>query len=860
MSSADLQKRVGQLFVVGFHGLGPSTEIKTLIHEYGVGGIVLFKRNITDVAQLRALTDALQREAQLAGYTHPLFISIDQENGWVTRISPPMASQLPGPMALGATNSTDLAYKVGRATGQLLKHVGINMNYGPVCDINSEPLNPVIGVRSPGDDPEFVGRFASAIARGQRQHSVISCVKHFPGHGDTATDSHYGLPVISKTREQLEQCELVPFRRATAEGIEAVMTAHISLPGLGDGKLPATLSPDVLSILRDEMEYDGMILTDCLEMDGIRATYGTEEGSVLALAAGSDSLMICHTYDVQVASIRRVCEAVEAGRLSMTRIEEAYRRVTQLKQKLLSWEEALHTDDAFESRFREIDLQNRELADDAYTKSVTVVRDTSKFLPVSRSCKVILLFPGDETPAGGAVDGEGLGRKGSYNGSVYLDALRHYNPTVTEIRYGAAGLSAEEWRNVEAADAVILTTINARESPFQRKMGQGLLNRARALVSIAACNPYDFLDDPTIGTYITTYEPTLEAFSAAAATIFGAATATGKLPVSTQEPRLFIKLSPLDDPEDLKQVHTIWNTSLPTYPLPLESLHKLLPQSHGHHFLARTGNTIIGFCLTYSRTTDDEKSAYLSAIAVSPAAQNQGIGSTLLQEVIAWYTTTHQITRLDLSSSFPRFWPGLPDDLPPAATKFFENRGFIFTTPPPRHVDLYRTITDFHLEERHIAKATRQGYTFAPLQPDHYEECIAGQRRNFSHNQAWVQTYITLHPKTHPNSIMAVFSPQGHQIGWTLMLDPSSPLLQTQWALPPVCGGPDSRTGLIGCVGVDKDHRGKGVGVAMLAHALAHLRERGVQGVMVDWVVLEGFYESVGFDVWRGYRLGSLRI
>ncbi|PYI33036.1 beta-N-acetylglucosaminidase [Aspergillus indologenus CBS 114.80] len=860
MSSADLQKKVGQLFVVGFHGLEPSTEIKTLIHEYGVGGVVLFKRNITDVAQLRTLTDALQREAQLAGHTHPLFIGIDQENGWVTRISPPMASQLPGPMALGATNSTDLAYKVGRATGQLLRHVGINMNYGPVCDINSEPLNPVIGVRSPGDDPEFVGRFASAIARGQRQHSVISCVKHFPGHGDTATDSHYGLPVISKTREQLEQCELVPFRRATAEGIEAVMTAHISLPGLGDGKLPATLSPDVLSILRHDMEYDGMILTDCLEMDGIRATYGTEEGSVLALEAGSDSIMICHTYDVQVASIRRVCEAVEAGRVAMTRIEEAYRRVTQLKQKSLSWGEALHTDDAFESRFREIDLQNRELANAAYAKSVTVVRDTSKILPVSRSCKVVLLFPGDETPAGGAVDGEGLGRKGSYNGSVYLDALRNYNPTVTEIRYGAAGLSAEEWRNVEAADAVILTTINARESPFQRKMGQELPSRARALVSIAACNPYDFLDDPTIGTYITTYEPTLEAFSAAAATIFGAATATGKLPVSTQEPRLSIELSPLDNPDDLKQVHTVWNTSLPTYPLPLESLQKLLPQPHGHHFLARTGNTIVGFCVTYSRTTDDEKSAYLSAIAVSPAAQNQGIGSTLLQEVIAWYTTTHQITRLDLSSSFPRFWPGLPDDLPPPTTKFFENRGFIFTTPPPRHVDLYRTITDFHLEARHTAKATRQGYTFAALQPDQYEECLAGQRKNFSHNQAWVQTYITLHPKTHPNSIMTVCSPQGHQIGWTLMLDPSSPLLQTQWALPPVCGGPDARTGLIGCVGVDQDHRGKGVGVAMLAHALAHLRARGVQGVMVDWVVLEGFYESVGFDVWRGYRLGSLRI
>ncbi|PYH45461.1 putative beta-N-acetylglucosaminidase [Aspergillus saccharolyticus JOP 1030-1] len=860
MPSAPLQKKVGQLFAVGFHGLEPSAEIKSLIHDFGIGGVVLFKRNITDIAQLRALTHALQQEAQLAGHTQPLFIGIDQENGWVTRISPPMASQLPGPMALGATNSPDLAYKVGLGTGQLLKHVGVNMNYGPVCDINSEPLNPVIGVRSPGDVPEFVGRFASAIARGQRQHNLISCVKHFPGHGDTATDSHYGLPVISKTREQLEQCELVPFQRATAEGIEAVMTAHISLPGLGVGKLPATLSQDVLNILRKDMKYDGMIITDCLEMDGIRATYGTEEGSVLALAAGSDSIMICHTYDVQVASIRRVCEAVETGHIPMKRLEDAYRHVTQLKQKFLDWDEALRTDVAIDSSFRDIDLQNRELAEAAYARSVTVVRDTSKILPISKSCKVVFLFPGDQTPAGGAVDGEGLGRKGSYNGSVYFDVLKEYNPAVAEIRYGAAGLSEEEWLLIDAADVVILTTINARESPFQRDLGLKLSKRARALVSIAACNPYDFLDEPTIGTYIATYEPTVEAFTAAAAIIFGAATATGKLPVSTQEPRLSVEVSPLDDLGDLKQLQTVWNTALPTYPLSLSSLRKLLPQPHAHHFLARHGNNIVGFCLTYTRTTDDERSAYLSAIAVSPSAQNQGIGSTLLQEVIAWYTTTQKATRLDLSSSFPRFWPGLPDDLPPSTAQFFENRGFIFTSPPPRHVDLYRDITDFELEDKYIAKAQSQGYTFAPLQPHQYEECITGQRKNFSHNQPWLQTYINLHPQTHPNSIMTVFSPQGHQCGWTLMLDPSSPLQQAQWALPPVCGGPGTRTGLIGCVGVDQEHRGKGVGVAMLAHALAHLRERGVQGVMVDWVVLEGFYESVGFEVWRGYRLGSVRI
>lgn len=176
----------------------------------------------------------MQNEARLAGHQRPLLIGIDQENGLVTRIPPPIAAQVPGPMALGATHEPKFAYQAGKSTGEILKFFGINMNYAPVCDVNSEPLNPVIGVRSPGDDPEFVGRFASATAQGLREERIIPSVKHFPGHGDTAVDSHYGLPVISKGRDDLERLELIPFRRAVAEGVETVMTAHISLPQIDD--------------------------------------------------------------------------------------------------------------------------------------------------------------------------------------------------------------------------------------------------------------------------------------------------------------------------------------------------------------------------------------------------------------------------------------------------------------------------------------------------------------------------------------------------------------------------------------------------------------------------------------------------
>lgn len=195
-------------------------------------------------------------------------------------------------MALGATGDASNAFEVASATAEVLKGFGINMNYGPIADINSEPKNPVIGVRSPSDDPEVVGRFVSAQMKAFRKHNVVSCAKHFPGHGDTAVDSHYGLPVISKSRDELEECEFVPFRRAAAEGIDSIMTAHIAMPGLASSNsndddpsksLPASLNPDIIKILRQDMGYEGVIISDCLEMDGVRGTYGTEQSAVMAV-------------------------------------------------------------------------------------------------------------------------------------------------------------------------------------------------------------------------------------------------------------------------------------------------------------------------------------------------------------------------------------------------------------------------------------------------------------------------------------------------------------------------------------------------------------------------------------------------
>lgn len=672
---------------------------------------------------------ALQNEARIAGHEHPLFIGIDQENGLVTRIYPPVATQLPGPMALGATHSPELAYEVGKATGETLSHFGINMNYAPVCDINSEPLNPVIGVRSPGDDPEFVGRFASAAAQGLREQGIIPSSKHFPGHGDTAVDSHYGLPVISKTRDQLERCELVPFRRTVAEGVESVMTAHIALPGIGDGKLPATLSADAMNILRKDMRYDGLIVTDCLEMDGIRATYGTEQGSVLALNAGSDNFLICHTHTVQMAAIDRICQAVESGGISPSRLEESHRRVTKLKRRFLNWDTALHSKPIED--LTSLNEKSAALAKKAYSCSTTLVRCKPDVVPLSKSSSIVFLFPGTYT-GGGAVDGEGLGKRGSLNAAMYCDALRRHSQLVTEIRYEEGGLSSEQWNLVESADVVILTTVNARESPYQRNLGLELPKRARALVAIAVCSPYDFLEDQCIETYVATYEPTVAAFEAAANVIFGVSSAKGKLPVapgkSTVSP---VKVTPFDA-SDVEQLATLWNVTLPTYPLSVEHMRVLVIREKAHHFVGRIGSTLVGFCLAYTAENQGKTSGHIAALAVDPKYQGQGIGTALLAESRAYLRNQFGLNNVALGSTFPRFWPGIPRDLPVKIQDFFVHRGFRLNPPSARSVDLYQDIKDFQTPVKYNTRAKERGYTFSPLQPEHYEECMAAQKRNFA--------------------------------------------------------------------------------------------------------------------------------
>jgi beta-N-acetylhexosaminidase len=318
--SDELERLVSACLLPGFAGLEPPDWLRRRLSE-GLRGVVLFGRNVADPEQLSSLTRALRAERS------DVLVAIDEEGGDVTRLEVAAGSSYPGNAALGAVDDVGLTAEVGAAMAGELASVGVNLDLAPVADVNSDPANPVVGVRSFGDDPALVARHVSAFVSGMQEVGVAACAKHFPGHGGTTHDSHLELPIATADGAGLAAA-LGPFRAAIVAGVQAIMTAHVVVPVLSDE--PATLSRVALrTLLRDELGFGGLAVTDALEMGAVSATVGVEEGAVRALAAGADAL--CLGRDLGPLDVERVhtaiVEAVRAGRLSDERLGEAEARV-----------------------------------------------------------------------------------------------------------------------------------------------------------------------------------------------------------------------------------------------------------------------------------------------------------------------------------------------------------------------------------------------------------------------------------------------------------------------------------------------------------------------------------------------------
>jgi beta-N-acetylhexosaminidase len=352
-----VEQKVGQMLMPDFRnwqkqGESKATgftemndEVGTIIQKYHLGGVILFAENVVGTEQTVRLIDGLQN----ASPELPLFITIDQEGGIVTRLQ--TGTNLPGNMALGATGCEKYAYQTGKIIGEELSSLGVNVNFGPSLDVNNNPENPVIGVRSYSSNPELVSTLGIQTIKGLQRQNVAATAKHFPGHGDTATDSHYGLPLVTHDKDRLQAVELLPFQNAIDEGVDMIMTAHVQFPAFDDTTyiskkdgqeilVPATLSKKVLTgLLREEMGFEGVIVTDALNMKAISDNFGQEEAVVLALKSGVDiALMPAQVNSLEMeknlASVyNAVLEAIESGELPMEQVNASVERILKLKEK-----------------------------------------------------------------------------------------------------------------------------------------------------------------------------------------------------------------------------------------------------------------------------------------------------------------------------------------------------------------------------------------------------------------------------------------------------------------------------------------------------------------------------------------------
>lgn len=534
-----LEEKVGQLFVSRAYGhsatapdqadidanlreLGVRTAAE-LLARYRLGGIIYFAwaHNTRDPRQIADLSDGIQRASLQQPRGLPVLISTDQEHGAVCRVGRP-ASLFPGAMAIGAGGSRADARTLGLLAGRELKAMGIRQNYSPVADVNVNPANPVIGVRSFGADPAAVATLVAAEAEGYRAAGVAATAKHFPGHGDTAVDSHTGFPVITHSREEWETLDAVPFRAAIAVNIESLMTAHILVPALDASGDPATLSrPIVTGILRERLGYDGVVVTDALDMAGVRTKYGDDRVPVLALKAGVDQLL--NPPDLDVAW-NAVLKAVQDGELAERRLDESVLRILRLKARLGLFDEP-YVGPADVGRTVGAP-EHLAAADRIAERTTTLLVNEGPLLPLSPRTHPRLLVVGADPASPTGTTGPPTG--------VLAAALTALGFTATALATGMAPSAETIAGAVTAAggaDAVVVATYNVTAAEAQRTLVRQLAATGRPVVAVAVRNPYDVAQLPFVRACLAAYCWTDVELRAAARVIAGVAGPRGKLPV-----------------------------------------------------------------------------------------------------------------------------------------------------------------------------------------------------------------------------------------------------------------------------------------------------------------------------------------
>jgi len=653
----------------------------------------------------------LQKIAHDAGHAVPLAIGIDQENGGVNSLFDEIyVRQYPSSMGMAATGSTDLAFEVAKATAQEISACGINWIFGPCLDVLTNARNQPLGVRTAGDDPQEVSAYGVAFMKGYKEAGVVTLGKHFPSYGNLEfLGSTLDVPIITESLEQLSLSALIPFRNAIRHGLDAMMVGGCAMSSAGLNAMHACLSDQVVDgLLRTDLNFKGVVVSECLEMDALSHNIGVGGGTVMAVNAGCDIVLLCRSFSVQQEALRGLKTGIENAMISKDRIYNSLRRVLTMKAKNTSWEKALNPSGV--NYLETLQPSHTALSTKAYNGSISVVRDKNRLLPLTNIIdseeELLLLTPLvkplaasaasralSETATTGTPEPAAWERSSSVmSGERVFRELgrsmaRQRNGRVLHTSYTANGVRPVHENLINRASAIVVITADANRNLYQHGFTKhvsmicnmqyttGGEKREKPLIVVAVSSPYDFAMDSSIGTYICTYDFTETALNSLVKVLFGELTPTGTLPgtISKSQKLHHSKqhwlVETFNEERDAlaldNLITAVMDGTPPNQRSELSSatsnsfiLHH--PEVEESHFVVRNSSTqaLYGFCSTYFfRSTG---TGVIGALFVDPARRKLSIGHSLHNRAIRTLLQKEGIKRFQLGSRLPSIFLGIP--------------------------------------------------------------------------------------------------------------------------------------------------------------------------------------------------------
>ncbi|KAL1988618.1 hypothetical protein VTN96DRAFT_9013 [Rasamsonia emersonii] len=725
----NLDRQMGQLFMMGFDGTTVDRQIRSLIEDYHVGAVLLTAKNLKSAEDATRLVLELQTIARDAGHPVPLLIAIDQENGGVNSLFDEIyIRQFPSAMGIAATGSKQLAREVASATAQELKAVGVNWIMGPVLDVLTNVRNQPLGVRTSGDDPQEVSQYGVEFMKGYQEAGLVTCGKHFPSYGNLEfIGSQTDVPIITESLEQLSLSALVPFRNAIANGLDAMMVGGVAMSSAGVNVMHACLSEQVVDdLLRKDLQFGGVVVSECLEMEALTHNIGVGGGTVMAMKAGCDVILLCRSYPIQQEAFNGLKLGVENGIISRARIEQSLRRVLAMKARCTSWEQALNPGGI--PSLTKMQPSHTALSTRAYNSSITLVRDKNNLLPLPS-----ILEPDEEllllTPLVKPLPASAVSRSVVDNMSASPDSMawekgasimsvecvfREFGRSLARQRIGrvlhtsytSTGVRPIHESLIDRASAVIVVTADANRNLYQNgftkhvsmickaQFSQTGERREKPLIVVSVSSPYDFAMDQSIGTYICTYDFTETALQALVKVLYGELTPTGSLPGSISrsqklhQSRQHWLVESFNEERDSEALDALLDavredcSQAQRSELAGVSSNSFLLRSDDveeAHFVVRNSTThaLYGFCSTYFfRSTN---TGVIGALIVDPSRRKLSIGHSLHNRAIRTLLQRKGVKRFQLGSRLPSVYLGIPTANPVERKKlrqWFANLGW----------------------------------------------------------------------------------------------------------------------------------------------------------------------------------------